>query len=102
MRSLRLLLILDALAQVAASTISDSIVEDVALLPTLLVGLILAIACLSVDLVRPRRRVEWICSALTIPAPFPFLVLGGSLGPRVAARRDHHPAGDPARPRPSW
>ena len=85
MRSLRLLLIIDALALVAASTISDSIVEDVALGPTLLVGLILAIACLSVDLVRPRRRVEWVCSALTIPAPFPFLVLGGALGPRVAA-----------------
>jgi hypothetical protein len=85
LRSLRLLLIVDAFALVAASTISDSIVEDVALFPTLLVGLILAIACLSVDLVRPRRRVEWICSALTIPAPFPFLVLGGALGPRVAA-----------------
>jgi hypothetical protein len=84
-RGLRLLLIIDALALVAASTISDSIVEDVALFPVLLIGLILAVACLSVDLVRPRRRVEWVCSALTIPAPFPFLVLGGSLGPRGAA-----------------
>jgi hypothetical protein len=84
-RGLRLLLIVDALALVAASTISDSIVEDVALGPTLLVGVILAIACLSADVVRPRRRVEWICSALTIPAPFPFLILGGALGPRSAA-----------------
>jgi tartrate-resistant acid phosphatase type 5 len=84
-RALRWLLIVDALALVAASTISDSIVEDVALGPTLLVGLILAIACLSADLVRPRRRVEWVCSALTIPAPFPFLILGGAWGPRAAA-----------------
>ena len=85
MRALRWLLIVDALALVAASTISDSIVEDVALGPTLLVGLILAISCLSADLVRPRRRVEWVCSALTIPAPFPFLILGGAWGPRAAA-----------------
>jgi hypothetical protein len=85
MRPLRLLLIVDALALAATSAISDSIVRDVATLPTLLIGVIVAIACLSADLVRPRRRDEWVCSALTIVAPFPFLVFGGSPGPILAA-----------------
>jgi hypothetical protein len=84
-RGLRLILIVDAVALVAGSTISDPIVADVVLFPVLLVGVIVAIACLSADLVPPRRRVDVICSALTIVAPFPFLVLGGSLGPRVGA-----------------
>ena len=85
MRGLRLILIIDAVALIAASTISDPIVADVALFPALLVAVVAAIACLSADLVPPRRRVEVICSALTIVAPFPFLALGGSLGPRAAA-----------------
>jgi len=84
-RGLRLILIVDAVALIAGSTISDPIVADVVLFPVLLVGVIVAIACLSADLVPPRRRVDVICSALTIVAPFPFLVLGGSLGPRAAA-----------------
>jgi hypothetical protein len=84
-RALRLLLILDAVALAATSTISDSIVRDVAAAPTLLIGVIVAIACLSADLVRPRRRVEWVCSALTIVAPFPFLAFGGSAGPILGA-----------------
>jgi hypothetical protein len=84
-RPLRLLLIVDAVALAATSRISDSIVRDVALAPTLLVGVIVAIACLSADLVRPRRRIEWVCSALTIVAPFPFLAFGGSPGPFLAA-----------------
>jgi hypothetical protein len=84
-RGLRLILIVDAVALIAGSTISDPIVADVVLFPVLLVGVIAAIACLSADLVPPRRRVDVICSALTIVAPFPFLVLGGSLGPRAGA-----------------
>ncbi|HWH66797.1 MAG TPA: hypothetical protein VNS99_11880, partial [Gaiellales bacterium] len=78
MRALRLLLIVDALALAASTAISDPIVRDVASVPTLLIGVIVAIACLSADLVQPRRRVEWVCSALTIVAPLPFLALGGS------------------------
>ena len=85
MRALRLLLIVDAVALAAASTISDPILRDVAVVPTLLIGVIVAIACLSADLVRPRRRVEWVCSALTIVAPFPFLAFGGSPGPILGA-----------------
>lgn len=85
MRALRLLLIVDAVALAAASTISDPILRDVAVAPTLLIGVIVAIACLSADLVRPRRRVEWVCSALTIVAPLPFLALGGSAGPILGA-----------------
>ncbi|MGZ4480931.1 MAG: metallophosphoesterase family protein [Gaiellales bacterium] len=83
MLGLRLLLIVDALALAAASTISDPIVGDVAMAPTLLVGVIVAIACLSADLVPPRRRVAVVCSALTIVAPFPLLAL--PQGPRLAA-----------------
>jgi hypothetical protein len=85
MRGLRLILIVDAVALIAGSTISDPIVADVVLFPVLLVEVIVAIACLSADLVRPRRRVDVICSALTIVAPFPFLVLGASLGSRAGA-----------------
>ena len=51
--------------------------------PTLLIGVIAAIACLSADLVGPRRRVEVWCSALTIVAPSRSSRL--PLGPRLAA-----------------
>jgi hypothetical protein len=85
MRALRGLLIVDALAIAASSAFSDQIVGDVVLFPALLIGVLLAIACLSGDLVRPRRRVAVICSAATIIAPFPFLILGGSFGPVLAA-----------------
>jgi hypothetical protein len=85
MRALRGLLIADALAIAASSTFTDPIVGDVVLLPALLIGVLLAIACLSGDLVRPRRRIAVLCSALTIVAPFPFLILGRSLGPVLAA-----------------
>jgi tartrate-resistant acid phosphatase type 5 len=85
MRALRIVLIIDALVIVAGSLFSDRIVGAVVIAPALLVGVILAIACLSGDLVRPRRRVEWICSALTIVLPFPFFVLGYPLGPQAAA-----------------
>src|SRR6476661_9577329 len=85
MRALRGLLIADALAIAASSIFTDPIVGDVVLLPALLIGVLLAIACLSGDLVRPRRRTAVICSALTIVAPFPFLILGGSPGPVLAA-----------------
>jgi hypothetical protein len=84
-RALRLLLIVDAVGLAATSTISDSIVRNVAVVPTLLIGMIVAIACLAADLVRPRRRVEWVCSALTVVAPFPFLAFGGSPGRLLAA-----------------
>jgi len=82
-RGLRLLLIVDGVALAAASTISDPIVGDVALVPTLLVCVIVGIACLSADLVAPRRRVEVTCSALTIVAPVALLAL--PQGPRLAA-----------------
>ncbi len=85
MRGLRLFLIIDALALVAGSFFSDRIIGGVVIGPALLIGVIVAIACLSADLVRPRRRVDVICSSLTIVAPFPFLFLGYPLGPRVAA-----------------
>ena len=80
---LRLLLIVDGVALAAASTISDPIVGDVALAPALLVCVILGIACLSADLVAPRRRVDAACSALTIVAPVALLAL--PQGPRLAA-----------------
>ena len=83
MRGLRLLLIVDGVALAAASTISDPIVGDVALVPTLLVCVIVGIACLSADLVAPRRRVEVTCSALTIVAPLALLAL--PQGRRLAA-----------------
>ena len=57
MRALRALLIVDAFAIAASATFSDQIVGDVLLLPALLIGVLLAIACLSGDLVRPRRRI---------------------------------------------
>jgi hypothetical protein len=85
MRALRGLLIADALAIAASAAFSDQIVGDVVLLPALLIGVLLALACLSGDLVRPRRRIAVICSALTIVAPFPFLLLGAPLGPILAA-----------------
>ena len=85
MRALRLLLMVDGLALIAASTISDPIVSDVAIAPALLVSVIVSIACLSGDLVPPRRRIEVACSALSIVAPFPFLLLPGHWGPRAAA-----------------
>lgn len=80
---LRLLLIVDGVALAAASTISDPIVGDVALVPTLLICVIVGIACLSADLVATRRRVEVACSALTIVAPVAFLAL--PQGARLAA-----------------
>jgi hypothetical protein len=46
---------------------------------------IVGIANLSADLVRPRRRLDVWCSALTIAAPFPFLALGQPWGLRAAA-----------------
>ncbi|MDX6570039.1 MAG: acid phosphatase type 7 [Gaiellales bacterium] len=85
MRALRGLLIVDALAIAASATISDQIVADVLLLPALLIGVLLAIASLSGELVRPRRRIAVVCSALTIVAPFPFLLLGGWPGTVLAA-----------------
>jgi hypothetical protein len=87
MRIIRGMLIIVALAIVVSTTISDPIVGDVVLLPALLVGVLLAIACLSADLVRPRRRVAVVCSALTIVAlcSIPVLMLSGSIGPLVGA-----------------
>ena len=85
MPALRILLLLCAAGMVVASTISDPIVSDVALAPLLLVTVILAIANLSADLVPPRRRLDVWCSALTIAAPFPLLVLGQPWGPRAGA-----------------
>jgi hypothetical protein len=77
---LRLFLIVDAFVLLLATMISDPIVGDVALLPAVLVGVIAAIACLSADLVKPRSRAEWVCSALSIIAPFTFLALPGTVG----------------------
>jgi hypothetical protein len=77
---LRLFLVVDALALLLASRISDPIVGDVALFPAVLVGVIAAIACLSADVVKPRRRVEWICSSLSIIAPLVFVALPGPFG----------------------
>jgi hypothetical protein len=86
MRGLRLLLLIDAAAMVAASTISDPIVGDVALAPALLVCVLAGIALLSGELVAPRRRLFVACAALSIVAPFPFLALVGSpWGARVGA-----------------
>ena len=75
MRALRVLLIVDGIALAATSAISDPILSDVASAPALLIGVIISIACLSADLVPPRRRVDVACSALSILAPFPFLLL---------------------------
>jgi hypothetical protein len=85
MRALRLLLVVDAAGLVVASTISDPIVGDVAMAPVLLVCVLAAIACLSGDLVAPRRRLDVTCAALSIVAPFPFLALGSPWGPRAGA-----------------
>ncbi len=85
MLSLRLLLVVEAGALVGASTISDPIVAGVASAPTLLVGVLVALACLAADLVPPRRRIAVACSALTIVAPLPFLLVPGSGGLRGAA-----------------
>lgn len=83
-RGLRLLLLLDAAGMLVASSITDPIIGDVALAPLLLVSVLGGIACLSGDLVRPRRRIAVVCSSLTIVAPFPFLALGAPWGPRAA------------------
>ncbi|HEY1478781.1 MAG TPA: hypothetical protein VGF46_02065 [Gaiellales bacterium] len=64
------------MALIAGSTISDQIVGAVAIVPALLVCVVVSIALLSADLVRPRSRVAIACSALSIVAPFPFLVIG--------------------------
>jgi hypothetical protein len=80
---LRLVLIVAGLALAAASTISDPIVGDVALVPALLVCVIVGIACLGADLVAPRRRLDVACSALTIVAPVALLAL--PQGARLAA-----------------
>jgi hypothetical protein len=85
MRALRILLLVDAAAMLAASTVTDPILGDVALAPTLLVCVLGGVASLSADLVRPRRRLDVVCSALSIVAPFPFLVLGQPWGPRLGA-----------------
>src|SRR6185437_2467285 len=85
MPALRILLLLCAAGMVVSSTISDPIVSDVALAPLLLVTVILAVANLSADLVPPRRRLDVCCAALTIVAPFPFLVLGQPWGPQAGA-----------------
>ncbi len=73
---LRLLLIVVALVLAAGSLISDQIVGAVVIVPALLVSVIVSIACLGADLVRPRVRVAVACSALSVVAPFPFLLLG--------------------------
>jgi hypothetical protein len=85
MLGLRLLLVVDGLALIGASTISDPIVADVALLPALLLVVLGGIACLSGDLVPPRRRRAVVCSALSIAAPFPFLALPTPWGVRAGA-----------------
>ncbi len=85
MRGLRVLLLIDAVAMVVASTISDPIIGDVALAPTLFVCVLGGVALLSGEMVRPRRRLFVWCAGLTIVAPFPFLVLGHPWGPRAAA-----------------
>ncbi len=83
-RGLRLLLILDGIGMLAASTIHDPIISDVAFAPLILVSVLAGIACLSASLVRPRERLDVACSALTIVAPFPFLALGAPWGQRAA------------------
>jgi hypothetical protein len=85
MRGLRLLLVVDAAAMAAASTVSDPIIGDVALAPTLLVCVLGGIALLSGELVAPRRRLFVACAALGIVAPFPFLALGSPWGARAGA-----------------
>jgi hypothetical protein len=85
MRGLRLLLVLDAVGLAVVSTISDPIMGDVAMAPVLLVCVLASVACLSGDLVAPRRRLFVVCSALSIVAPFPFLVLGAPWGQRAGA-----------------
>jgi hypothetical protein len=84
MRALRLTLVVAGLGLLAASAISDPIVSDVAIAPALLVSVIVSIACLSGDLIPPRRRVQVVSSALSIVAPFPLLLLPGHWGPRAA------------------
>jgi hypothetical protein len=86
MRGLRLLLLIDAVGLAWASTISDPIVGDVAIAPTLLVCVLVAAALLSGELVRPRRRLDLTCAALSIAAPFPsLLLLGSPWGARAGA-----------------
>src|SRR5947209_15871164 len=89
MRALRILLLVDAAAMLAASTVTDPILGDVALAPTLLVCVLGGFASLSADLVRPRRRLDVVCSALSIVAPFPLLVLGQPCGTRLGPLATH-------------
>lgn len=67
-----------------ASTISDPILSDVAFAPLILVSVLAGIACLSAAMVRPRQRLDVVCSILTIVAPFPFLAVGAPWGERAA------------------
>lgn len=84
MVGLRLLLVVDALALAAASPISDPIVGDVVRFPVLLVWVVIAVAVLSAELVRPRRRIGVVCASLSVVAPFPFVALGNPLGSILA------------------
>jgi hypothetical protein len=85
MRGLRAVLIVDAVVMAAGSAFSDRIIGSVVIVPALLVGVIVSIALLSSELLPPRRRLSIVCSALSIIAPFPFLLLGYPTGPRVGA-----------------
>jgi hypothetical protein len=85
MRGLRGVLIVDALVAAAGSAFSDRIVGSVVIVPALLIAVILSIALLGADLLAPRVRVRIVCSALSIFAPFPFLILGYPTGPRAGA-----------------
>jgi hypothetical protein len=85
MRGLRAVLIVDALVMAAGSAFSDRIIGSVVIVPALLVAVIVSIALLSAELLPPRRRLSLVCAALSIIAPFPFLILGYPTGPRVGA-----------------
>ncbi len=103
MRGLRAVLIVDALVMAAGSAFSDRIIGSVVIVPALLVGVIVSIALLSAELLPPRRRLSIVCSALSIIAPFPFLILGYPTGPRAGATAlivlQIIPLGRPARQR---
>ena len=73
---LRLLLVVAACVLFAGSLIGDQIVGAVAIGPALLVALIVSIALVSADLVRPRTRLAIWCSALSIVAPYACLIGG--------------------------
>ena len=85
MRGLRAVLIVDAVVMAAGSAFSDRIIGSVVIVPALLVGVIVSIALLSAELLPPRQRLSVVCAALSIIAPFPFLILGYPTGPRVGA-----------------